>query len=127
MYLLTLATIIEMNADNPPMDNHSTFLLKECIATLGVLASDPANREALASNTVSHVLAIAKANMGHAKLLKTSLGCLINIASTQSLARDPNFYQILYTVLDQYCESKPMIDYILRLILNSIQSNQISL
>ena len=61
--------------------------------------------------------------MNKPKIVKTALGCLINLASTNEnkevIAKDASYYQLVYTVLDTYDQMTPLVDYTLRLILNT--------
>lgn len=43
-------------------------------------------------------------------------------AGSEMIGREPCFYQIIYSVLDSPNE-KPLLEYILRLILNTAQTN----
>lgn len=65
----------------------------------------------------------AKLNLNKPKVLKTALGCLINLStmneSKEGLGMDPTYYQVIYTVIEEYSNVPLMLDYALRLILNS--------
>ena len=140
MYLLTFAAIVETHTDKekqikcegivipPNLDPVKAFLLKETIATMGELAAEPEHREALiaGADVVFDVLQAARQNFAHPKLMKTALGCLINFSAENPggaghngadlLSREPCFYQVIYSILDD-SDSKPlMLEYVLRLI-----------
>ena len=64
------------------------------MASLGMLASSQEHREALLTqDIITNVLKAARAHIGNAKLLKTALGCLINLTagkeSQETLTKDP--------------------------------------
>lgn len=64
MYMFTIITIIEANAE--PQDNARSFLLKEAIGTLGIMASDPDHRLALTSSDILLiVLKIGRQHLTH--------------------------------------------------------------
>lgn len=72
---------------------------------MGVLASDEKHRKEIVDNDgIYYVILSAKLNINKPKLVKTALGCLINLTSTQEnkevIAKDASYYQLIYTVLD---------------------------
>ena len=97
------------------------------MASLGMLASSQEHREALLTqDIITNVLKAARAHIGNAKLLKTALGCLINLTagkeSQETLTKDPSFYQILYTVIEEK-KYRALIEYMLRLVCNTLHIN----
>jgi hypothetical protein len=52
------------------------------------------------------VILSAKLNINKPKIVKTALGCLINLASSsenkEMIAKDASYYQLIYSVLDMY-------------------------
>ena len=60
------------------------FIYKEIIGCLGVLAVEEKHRQEIVDNNqgLSLVVTAAKLNLNKPKIVKTTLGCLINLAST---------------------------------------------
>eukprot|EP00347_Sterkiella_histriomuscorum_P018804 403344113 len=139
-FLYTLMTFIkifletQINSIDQAIDHHNklgiAFIYKEILGCLGVLAVDETHRkEILENDGIALVIQSSKLNINKPKIIKTALGCLINFASSneskESICQDASFYQLIYTVLDEYDQMAPMIDYTLRLILNTAD-NKIS-
>jgi hypothetical protein len=60
-------------------------LLKVAIACIGAFAAIKDHRDALKeTEIVTDVLLSARSHLTHAKLIKTALGCLINLSSINS-------------------------------------------
>lgn len=102
----------------------TVFVYKEILGCLGVLAVDAAHRkEVLENDGAAHVVMSARLHLNKPKLVKTALGCLINLAQDDGakdhMSKSASFYFVIYTVLDQYEKKTPLIDYTLRLILNT--------
>ena len=100
------------------------FIYKEILGCLGVLAvEDKHRKEIVDNNGIEQVIMSAKLNFNKPKIIKTALGCLINLASSddnkEMIAKDAGYYQLIYTVLEAYEGMTPLIDYTLRLILNT--------
>ena len=58
------------------------FIHKEILGCLGVLAADDNHRkEIVQNNGIYYVIISAKLNINKPKIIKTALGCLINLAS----------------------------------------------
>lgn len=57
------------------------FINKEILGTLGVLAVEDIHRKEIFENDgVANVILSAKYNLNKPKIIKTALGCLINLA-----------------------------------------------
>ena len=122
LYLFTLVAIVETNAS--PSDHAISYLLKECLATLGLLASLTDHRLALSATPLPHfLLSIAlTGSVSHLKLLKTSLSTLCNLCppgspTLSTLSTTAAFYQLLYTLLDLDALPPPILDCLLHLVL----------
>jgi len=122
LYLFTLVAIVETNAS--PSDHARSYLLKECLATLGLLASSTDHRLALSATPLPlYLLSISlSGGVSHLKLLKTSLSTLCNLCPPGSptlttLSTTPAFYQLLYTLLDLDSLPLPILDCLLLLVL----------
>lgn len=121
LYLFTLVAIVETNAS--PSDHASSYLLKECLATLGLLASSTDHRLALSATPLPlSLLSISLSGVSHLKLLKTSLSTLCNLCppgspTLSTLSTTPAFYQLLYTLLDLDSLPLPILDCLLLLVL----------
>ncbi len=79
LYLLTLTTIFEeaAKAEGSP-------LLKEILAAIGMLATLPDHRSALVSlGLLNNVLVAARTHIGEPKVVKTALGCLVNLTGSK--------------------------------------------
>lgn len=101
------------------------FIYKEILGCLGVLAAEEKHRkEIVENNGIIQIILSAKLNINKPKIVKTALGCLINLASSNEnrelIAKDASYYQLIYSVLDSFANMTPLVDYTLRLILNTL-------
>ena len=81
------------------------FIHKEILGCLGVLAVEETHRKEITENDgLQLIIMSAKLNINKPKIIKTALGCLINMASTEDnkdlISKDASFYQLIYSVLD---------------------------
>ena len=121
LYLFTLVAIVESNTS--PTDNERSYLVKECLATLGIMASSMDHRLALSATPLPlYLLSISMSALSHLKLLKTTLSTLCNLCPPGSptlttLSTTPAFYQLLYTLLEHESLLIPILDCLLLLVL----------
>ena len=121
LYLFTLVAIVESNSS--PTDHERSYLVKECLATLGIMASSTDHRLALSATPLPlYLLSISMSALSHLKLLKTTLSTLCNLCPPGSptlttLSTTPAFYQLLYTLLDHEFLPMPILDCLLLLVL----------
>lgn len=61
------------------------------------------------------------------KLVKTSIGCLTNFSvldiSREELSKEKDFYVIIYNVLESYDYSVSLLEYCLKMIMNTSRNN----
>ena len=116
---MTLATILEASCQQ----TESSDLLKETLAAIGMLAVVPEHRDALITlQVITHVLTAARENLKISQVVKTALGSLINLTSgkeSDMLAKDPSYYQVLYSVIEEI-QDKGTSDYVLKLVSNTL-------
>lgn len=108
------------------------LLLKELIATLGVLAVDVAKAELICQKNGVEILTEVALNLhDEGKVVKTAIGALVNLSIHGTLyaeniadriGHNVKFYELLRTVLSQYKDSSYMLEYTLRLVLNSLRN-----
>ena len=73
------------------------FIYKEILGCLGVLAVGEKHRKEIMDNEgISLVIQSALLNVNKPKIIKTALGCLINLASSQdtkdTISKEATFY-----------------------------------
>ena len=106
-FLYTLMSFVEIfldaqssnqQQDLSPYDKLGiSFIHKEILGSLGVLAANETHRKEISQNNGSFfVIHSAKLNINKPKLIKTALGCLINLSQNgenkESLGKDAAFY-----------------------------------
>jgi len=108
-------------------ETHS-FLLKEVAGLIGAVSVDQnIIQQSLENSRIfEEILNIGLAYFDNAKLIKTILGLFTNATAIDNirdnLAREKNIYILLYNVLEKYDYSNLIIDYALKLILNTSQN-----
>mmetsp|Transcript_19514 Transcript_19514/g.18638 ORF Transcript_19514/g.18638 Transcript_19514/m.18638 type:complete len:138 (-) Transcript_19514:640-1053(-) len=91
-FLYTLMTFVKIftetqqNKQDENLNHYDrlgvAFIHKEILGCLGVLAANENHRkEIVSSNGIYFVIVSAKINVNKPKIIKTALGCLINLAS----------------------------------------------
>jgi hypothetical protein len=104
-----------------------SFLFKEIAALLGVMCLEKSTCEELLKNDfIPYLIKISLLYFDSQKLIKTTLGCLTNINayefSRDYLCKEKEFYVLLFNVLDKYDYLNLIIDYALKMILNTSQN-----
>lgn len=74
-----------------------SFIYKELLGCIGVLASESKNRDVILNNKgIQLVVYCGKLNINKPKIVKTALGCLTNLSTSNEskaiLATEPAFY-----------------------------------
>jgi len=125
-YVLKMPQVYSEQIKNV-QETHS-FLLKEIAGLIGAISVDQnIIQQSLENSRVfEEILDIGLAYFDNAKLIKTVLGLFTNVTAIDkirdSLAREKNVYILLYNVLEKYDYSNLIIDYALKLILNTCQN-----
>jgi len=104
-----------------------SFLFKEVAALIGVLCLDKVTCEELVKNNfIPYLIRVSLLYFDSQKLIKTTLGCLTNInayeVSREFLCKEKDYYVLLFNVLDKYDYLNLIIDYALKMILNTSQN-----
>ena len=107
--------------------------LKELVAGLGSLCINPEiAHEVVKAAGIEILIEIVIRHIEQAKLVKTSVGALVNLSVqgnpyiegiVDRIASNIKFYELLSILLSTYSTSSFMMEYVLKLILNSLQNN----
>jgi len=82
--------------------------------------------ELVKNNFIPYLIRVSLLYFDSQKLIKTTLGCLTNInayeVSREFLCKEKDYYVLLFNVLDKYDYLNLIIDYALKMILNTSQN-----
>lgn len=101
--------------------------LKEISGTLGSIATIPEVAYRIEHSAGVEILTdVAERYIEHPKLVKTCIGTLVNLSMHDSIlermSNNLKFYEMLKAVLNTYCSSWFMMEYTLRLLVNSLKN-----
>eukprot|EP01016_Furgasonia_blochmanni_P005598 TRINITY_DN1218_c0_g1_i10.p1 TRINITY_DN1218_c0_g1~~TRINITY_DN1218_c0_g1_i10.p1 ORF type:complete len:388 (-),score=145.19 TRINITY_DN1218_c0_g1_i10:99-1175(-) len=128
MYLPILYEVLVLYEDE--LNNAKeefAFMFKELNGLLGNLSLDERIcLDVLNKAFLTYILRISLEYFDNPKIIKTTLGCLINMTATMkardSLAKEKDFYILLFNILEKYDYSKFVIDYAIKLMANTSQN-----
>mmetsp|Transcript_57429 Transcript_57429/g.65514 ORF Transcript_57429/g.65514 Transcript_57429/m.65514 type:complete len:659 (-) Transcript_57429:153-2129(-) len=103
---------------------NADLAIKELNATIGALASEKSHCLEIGKNGgVEIVVNSALKYFKDPKIIKTSLGSLINLSSQEEnrkiISRTKTFYLLIYYTIEEHKKSAPIADYALKVILNT--------